>query len=135
LMFKNADTRFDRITRLLQLIQPGRKYSLEDHQRMQHDGYSLRAAADLARFRGWTSPDPDVERARGELAAWDGVYRRESREAALYEAWRGSSEAEGRGGRGGAPVDPSRAEVEARLRTAIQSLTKAQGVDRNQWRW
>ena len=36
-MFKNADTKFERITRLLQLIQPGKKYSLEDHGRMQHD--------------------------------------------------------------------------------------------------
>ena len=76
LMFKTADTRFDRITRLLQLIKPGQKYTLEDHQRMQHDALSLRAAADLPLFKGWTSPDSGVERARADLAAWNAVMDR-----------------------------------------------------------
>ncbi len=95
-MFKNADTRFERITRLLQLIQPGMKFSLEDHRRMQHDAYSLAAAANLELFRGWTSTDPSVERARAMLSRWDATYRRDSAEAALYEAWRAGS-GQGRG--------------------------------------
>jgi penicillin amidase len=130
LMFKNADTQFDRITRLRQLIQPGRQYSLDDHQRMQHDAYSLRAAADLSKFRGWTSADPEVERARAALASWDAVYRRDSPEAALYETWRAASDAAGRG-RAGAPEPP----IEERLRSAVRSLTTAQGTDRTEWRW
>jgi penicillin amidase len=133
IMFKTADVRFARITRLLQMIQPGRKYSLEDHQRMQHDAYSLRAAADLPRFRGWTSEDPEVEQARAEIASWDGVYARESRAAAIYAAWMGASDLGGRG----QPSDhePSRERVEERLRRAIRSLTNTQGADRSQWRW
>jgi penicillin amidase len=130
-MFKNADTRFERITRLLQLFQPGRKLSLEDHARMQHDAYSLRAAGDLQVFKGWTSSDPTIERARVMLEKWDAIYRRQSAEAALYEAWRGG---QGRG-RGASETSRSREGVETRLRQAIDRLTKEQGADWSGWRW
>jgi penicillin G amidase len=137
LMFKSAPTPYDRIVRLLQLIQPGKKYTLEDHAAWQHDAYSLRAAEDLPRFRGWTSTDADAEFARAEIAAWDAVYARNSRAAALYEEWRDAGQS-GRGGRGsgrGQTTELSRDEVEARLKTTVQSLTKSQGADRSQWRW
>jgi penicillin amidase len=139
LMFKGAPTPFDRIVRLLQLIQPGKKYTLEDHARWQHDAYSLRAAEDLAKFRGWTATDPEVERARDEIAGWDAVFSRESRAAAIYEAWRAAGSGgrgRGRGQSGGeAPPQISREQIEARLRTAIESLAKNQGADRSEWRW
>jgi penicillin amidase len=134
-MFKTADTRFDRITRLLQLIQPGRRYSLDDHQRMQNDARSLRAAADVKAFAGWTAGDRDVERARAALARWDAVYRKDSVEAAIYETWRGLGP---RRGRGEAPVSPpptDRASLEANLRKAVDALAKTQGADWKQWRW
>jgi penicillin amidase len=137
LMFKSAPTPYDRIVRLLQLIQPGKKYTLEDHAAWQHDAYSLRAAEDLPRFRGWASTDPAAEFARAEIAAWDAVYARDSRGAALYQAWlnAGSTGRGGRGGGRGQSADLSREQVEARLKTAVESLTKSQGVDRAQWRW
>ena len=150
LMFKTAGTEFERITRLLQLIQPGKKYSLDDHARWQHDAYSLRAAADQPQFRGWTAADPQVEKARAEIAGWDAVYTRNSRAAALYESWRqASSGGGGRGrGRGAAPdpaevsptlkpgVEPSgRDQVEAQLKSALDTLSKSQGTDWSQWRW
>ena len=116
LMFKNADARFDRITRLQQLLNgPPQKLTMKDHERMQHDAYSLRAAADIPLFRGWTSADPEVERMRAAIAGWDGVYTKDSRAAALYEAWR-AAEGGGRG-RGAAPA-PNRDAVEARLKAA-----------------
>ena len=136
-MFKTADTRFDRITRLLQLIQPGRKYSLDDHQRIQHDAQSLRAAADIPLFRGWKSADRGVERARAAIAAWDAAYQKDSLAAAIYETWR-SPDAAGRGaGRGGQQAAPAtdRASLESGLRRAIDSLGKTQGPDWSQWRW
>jgi len=137
LMFKAAPAPFDRILRLLQLIQRGKKYTLDDHARWQHDAYSLRAAADLQAFRGWTSSDPAIEFARAEIAKWDAVYARESRGAAIYEAWRSAGQGGrgGRGGRGATPADPTREPVEARLKAAVASLTKSQGADRSQWRW
>ena len=101
---------------------------------MQHDGFSLRAAADAPLFSGWTAIDPDVERARAEIAAWDHVYTRESRAAALYETWRTAGEGGRRGGRGSVAT-PGREDVEARLRVALGTLTATQGPDRAGWRW
>lgn len=142
LMFKAAPTPFDRIDRLLQLIRPGRKYTLEDHARWQHDALSLRAQADLPRFRGWTAEDPAVEQARAEIAAWNAVYERDSRAAALYEAWRSPSAGGGRGGGSGAEpaqgapaAEAGAASVENRLKAAVEALKKTQGPDRSQWRW
>lgn len=133
-MFKTADTRFDRITRLLQLIQPGRKYSLDDHQRLQHDAYSLRAASELKLFAGWTSRDTLVERARKMLAEWDGVFTKASAEAALYETWRRLAD-RGERGRAQDRRSPTSVSPEAGLRQAIAALTKTQGRDWRQWRW
>lgn len=134
LMFKSADTRFERITRLLQMIRPGTKYTLEDHTRMQHDAYSLRAAADLAAFKGWRSSDPAAERARAMLEKWDAVYGRDSTPAAIYEAWR-AADPQGRAGRASAPEILPRDVVESRLKRAVELLTAAQGKDWSQWRW
>ena len=143
LMFKPAPTPFERITRLRQLIQPGQKYTLDDHARWQHDALSLRAAADLPQFRGWKSQDPEVEQARAEIASWDAVYARDSRAAALYESWRSADTAgRGRGERGGRgqtggpeATEATREQVEARLKVAVELLRKSQGPDRSQWRW
>ena len=133
-MFKSADTRFDRITRLLQLIQPGRKYSLDEHQRMQNDAYSLRAASDRKLFTAWTSRDSRVERARKMLAEWDAVYTKGSSAAAIYETWRRIADGPGRGRaqerRASSPVS-----IETGLRQALDALTKSQGADWSQWRW
>ena len=139
-MFKTAGTQFERITRLLQIFQPGKKLTLEEHGRIQHDALSLRAAADLKTFSGWTSSDQAVERARQMLEKWDAVYARNSAAAALYEAWRspGGQGRGGRGGRGAATADdgpPTRDSVEARLKQAVERLTKEQGSDWSQWRW
>lgn len=134
LMFKTADTRFERITRLLQLIRPGRKYTVDDHQRLQQDAYSLRAADDLDAFAGWTAKDAQVERGRAMLTRWDAVYTKDSAAAALYETWRHPA---GRGGRGQPAEQPAgdRASLEAGLRRAIDALTKTQGADWSKWRW
>jgi penicillin amidase len=122
-MFKAADTRFERITRLLQLIGRGRKYSLDDHQRMQNDAYSLRAASDVKLFSGWSARVPLVERARKMLAAWDAVYTKASAEAAIYEAWRRL------------PQGGQKPSIEDGLRQAIDSLIMSQGADWKEWRW
>jgi penicillin amidase len=131
-MFKDADTRFDRITRLRQLLVRGRTYSLEDHQRMQHDALSLRAAASLPLFRNWTSRDPEVEQARALIGSWDAVYRRDSPAAAIYEtlaAVNVRSLADG-------PPGPERyASIERGLRAAIDRLKGSQGSDWKSWRW
>ena len=122
LMFKTADTRFERITRLKQIFDgPPEKLTIEDHKRMQHDALSLRAVADLPLFRGWTADDPAVERIRAEIAAWDGVYTRDSRAAALYESSRAPADGGGRGRGGVAPPIATRDEAEKRIRGMVQT--------------
>jgi len=134
LMFKTTNNlEFERITRLRQLIVPGRKLSIDDHKRIQHDSYSLRGAADQPAFRGWRAADPKVERARAMVAEWDLMLERESAAAAVYETWR-------------AVADPKvldykqhpadrRPLMEAGLAKAVEKLTADQGADPETWRW
>ena len=133
LMFKTADTRFDRITRLLQLFKAGRRYTIEDHKRMQHDAYSLRAAADIPLFQGWRAADSQVERARALIAGWNATYDRKSAAAALYETI-ATNAARGVLGQTAAP-ERRREALEAALRRAIATLTESQGSDWSKWRW
>ena len=57
---------------------PEQKFSIEDHERMQHDAYSLRAERDQPLFRGWKSQDPDVEKARAMIEGWDKVLTKDT---------------------------------------------------------
>ena len=134
IMFKSsANLEFERIARLLELLQPGKTYTLDDHRRMQLDALSLRARSELPLFRGWTSADVEVERARQELAAWDAVMARDSRAAAVYSAWRTASSPSERDGTRSSEM--RKAEHEASLTRAIADLRKTQGDDWQQWRW
>jgi penicillin amidase len=132
-MFKNADTRFERITRLQQLLTPGTKYTIDDHKRMQHDAHSLRAASDLSLFHGWTARDPEVERTRALLASWDAIYTTDSAAAAIYETARTAA------GQGGLPrrdtPDERKGVLEPLLRKALDSLAHSQGAAPATWRW
>src|SRR5678815_111882 len=121
LMFKNADTRFERITRLRQMLDGApQKLTLDDHRRMQHDAYSLRAAADLPKFRGWTAADPEVEKARAAIAAWDGVYAKDSVAATLFNALT-VRPTQREAAREALPVNPTQAQIEERLAAIVKS--------------
>ena len=60
---------FARITRIRQMLDPDRKYSVDDFKKMQLDGYSLQAASDIPAFQGWTAQDAGAERARAMIAS------------------------------------------------------------------
>ena len=137
-MFKSPETGVERIARLLQVLTPARAFTLEDHRKLQTDALSLRAVNELKQFRGWTSSNPDVERARATLAAWDGVLSRDSAAAAIHDAVR--TPAGGRGNADAEPADPQPARggveaIEARLAAAIKRLSESQGADASKWRW
>jgi len=133
LMFKDADTRFQRITRLLQVLTPGKKFSLEDHQRLQHDALSLQAVADQPLFQGWTAQDREIERARAMLAQWDNVLRRDSAAGAIYETWR---ELAGRRALDATAARDARQSIlEKSLRQTVDKLAADQGADWSTWRW
>jgi penicillin amidase len=132
-MYKDADVRHERITRLRQLLAPGRRFTLDDHRRMQLDALSLSAVEQLALFRGWTSSDTVAEQARAALAAWDGVYRRDAPEPAIYETWHavvGSARLAAR-----ITQDPTKAALAESLRLTIERLRAIQGPDQTRWRW
>jgi len=133
LMFKRQTEGFERIDRLLQMVRPGRQYTLDDHQRMQLDALSLRAQAEVPLFRGWTATSPEIERARASIAGWDAVLGRESAAAALYSAWRSNSSVDERDA--SRPAADRRAAHEASLARAIAELTGEQGSDWSGWRW
>jgi penicillin amidase len=134
IMFKTTNgVEFERIARLRQLIQTGKKYTLDDHRRMQLDAVSLRAKSEVALFTGWTSADQAVERARQIVAAWDGALAKDSAAAALHDAWRAASSVPERDAT--APVATRQPMHEASLRRAIDTLTKTQGADWSGWRW
>jgi penicillin amidase len=132
---QGSSARFSRLAKVLS-GDPG--FTVEDSQRLQHDAYSATAAADLDRFRDWTASDPGLEQFRQELADWDGVYRRESRAAAIYNyARRGGGGRAGRGGAGGGGRQgaSAAADAEAALAAGVERLREVQGDDPAAWRW
>ena len=135
-MFKTTNgVQFERITRLMQVIKPGRIFSMEDSKALQHDVYSLRGAADQAAFRGWRSNDPNVERARDMIAKWDAMLVRDSVPAAIYITWRRTVDQGSRGGQAASADATEPARVEAGLKKTIDALTAQFGADWNQWRY
>lgn len=125
-----------RIARIHQMLGTGGKFSVADLQAMQHDAYSLRAERDLPLFQGWTSRDPEVEKARAAIAGWDKVLTADTMAGALYVRWTGSES--GRAfdrGPGAVPAAKRRAAVEAGLRQAIDRLSKDWGSDWTTWRY
>jgi penicillin amidase len=122
-----------RITRLHQILGSGRTFSLEDHKLIQHDAYSLQAAADHPLFQGWTSEDTEVERARALVAGWDAILTVQSLPGAIYAQW--TDEVESAARNASLPTAERRAAVEEGLETAIEALTENLGADWSQWRY
>ncbi len=120
-----------RIKRLHQILGPARTLTVEDHQRIQHDAYSLVAERDLPLFKGWTATDRDAERARALIAAWDGVLTRDTTAGAIFVRWDDAVGNEARTAKGAA----RRALVEAGLVKAVHELNRDLGPDWTGWRY
>jgi penicillin amidase len=130
----SVGVKVSRIARIRQMLNKGTKFSIEDHGRMQHDAYSLRAERDQPLFRGWKSQDPDVDRARALVEGWDKVLSRDTTPGAIYVRWTTTEAA--RGFEAGKAVGVKRqAFVETGLRQALDRLTKDWGSDWSQWRY
>ena len=133
-MFHSArGVEFSRIARLRQLLKSDQKYSIEDHQKIQLDAYSLRGEADIPLFSGWTSEDADVERARDLVDTWDAILAKESAAAAIYYIWR--AEVDRAAYNPETPEDQRRPLVEEGLKKAVDRLIKKLGPDWSQWRY
>jgi penicillin amidase len=123
-----------RIARIRQMLGTGHKFGIEDHERMQHDAYSLRAERDLPLFKGWKSNDADVEKARAMIESWDKVLSRDSTPGAIYVRWTATEAARQRE-TGGVTGAEGQALVEQGLRQALDRITKDWGADSSQWRY
>jgi penicillin amidase len=120
-----------RIARLRQRLGSGAILSVEDHQRIQHDVYSLTAERDIPMFKGWTARNPDAERARAMIAAWDGLLTIETTAGALFVRWRGLVDRAAWTAR-----DRERhALIEAGLVKAVERLSGEFGMDWAAWRY
>ena len=131
LFFKQGpqDARYRRVA---QELSAGRRMTIADHQRLQHDAYNADGAADARYFRGWMSDDAAIERARQALAEWDGQHRRDSYAAALYRFVAGGVSTEWGDD---VPVAARKSVLEPWIRKAVDSLRTRLGDDPTEWRW
>ena len=120
-----------RITRLHQILGSGKRFSVEDHQAIQLDAVSLRAKADIASFKGWTSEVPEVERARALITGWDGVLNRESTAGAIYVMWNDLSNSAARDH--ATSTAERQALVEEGLKQTVAALMEDWGADWSEW--
>lgn len=124
---------YSRFERLDDVLSDSSGFSVEANIRLQLDAYHVEAAEAAPLFVGWSSEDPEVERARQLLSGWDHVFAEESAAAALYFTWSRMLER----------VDPEatvadgvpRGAVENALRIAIDSLSQEQGSSPDGWQW
>jgi penicillin G amidase len=123
-----------RIARIRQMLGTGQKFGIEDHERMQHDAYSLRAERDHRLFKGWRSKDAEVETARAMIEGWNKILTKDSAPAAIYVRWTGTEAARQRETRRVTEAN-EQALVETGLRQVLDRLTKDWGADWSQWRY
>jgi penicillin amidase len=136
-VFYNTSTDVDvaRITRITQMIEQGKgkKFTVADMERMQHDAYSLRAERDLPLFKGWTGKTAEVEKARAAIEAWDRVLTKDTMAGAIYVRW--STSDGGRKALEEKDAAARQAAVEQGLVQAIERASKDWGGDWTQWRY
>ena len=121
-----------RIARLHQILSSGEKFTLEQHTAIQHDNYLLAAERDIPSFQGWTAEDPDVEWARGQIAAWDGELTADSTAGALYVRWESAVDEAALDT--SVPLAQRRPLIVSGLKAALERLTEELGPDRSDWR-
>jgi penicillin G amidase len=110
------------------------KFTIADSQALQHDAYQLQASYEIDLFKGWTSSDPEVEKARKMVAGWGAVLDKNSAAAAIYSTWR-QNNADPKAYDFYRPLEERRPLVEAGLVKALAKLKETQGPDMNTWRW
>ncbi|MAG71743.1 MAG: penicillin acylase family protein [Acidobacteria bacterium] len=76
-----------RAVRVNEVLRSGRRHTIVDMMRLQHDELSVPARNLVAFLDGVALASPTTEDARRRLLAWDAVLDRDSVEAAVYVAW------------------------------------------------
>jgi penicillin amidase len=134
---RGADGPAARVTRIKQdldqQIASGKKFTIEDMERIQQDDHSLRADIDAPLFKGWTAKDPNAEKARAAIEGWDHNLTADTVPGAMYVRWATSES-----GVKAAAAKPGAAQhalVEQGLLEALDQMTKDWGPDQAQWRY
>ncbi len=130
LFFKTAGP-FARFARVREVLDAGSDFTLEDSRALQQDAYSAAAARHATLFAGWTATDPELEPRRVELAAWNGVFDRSSRAAAVY----GRLDGDALDRLTETPGDDPVPALEALLSVALEEVARELGDDPAEWRW
>ena len=137
-VFYNVSTDVDvsRIARIRQMldkqIASGRKFTIDDMERMQQDAYSLRAERDAPLFKGWKASNPEAEKARAMIEGWDHVLSQDTVPGAIYVRW--STSDAGRKAVAAHGTEQQKLTEEG-LSQAIARATKDWGADWTQWRY
>ncbi|HTS65455.1 MAG TPA: penicillin acylase family protein [Candidatus Acidoferrales bacterium] len=116
----------NRIDRIREMLQAGKKFDIADFVAMQQDVVSLAAKQFQKRIAAWTP----AAGARGaefvaEIKAWDCALRLDSRPALIYEIW-SSLLPQG---------DIAPAQLQQALETALDRAADQQGKDPAAWQW
>ncbi|MGE0449838.1 MAG: penicillin acylase family protein [Vicinamibacterales bacterium] len=127
------DVDVSRIARIRQMLDKGGPFSIEDLKRMHHDAYSLRAEKDQPLFKGWTSKNADVEKARAMIEGWDRILTKETTPGAIWVRWAGTDA--GSKAEKAKPGAERQQLVEKGLEQALERLNKDWGADWSQWRY
>ena len=126
-----------RITRIHQdldkQIADGKKFTIEDMERIQQDDYSLHAERDAPLFKGWTAKDPAAEKARAMIAGWDHILTADTVPGAIYVRWTTTEAGQKAVATQAGPQQ--QALVEQGLTEAMDRMTKDWGADQTQWRY
>jgi penicillin amidase len=134
---RGSDGPAARVTRIRQdldaQIASGKKFTIEDMERIQQDNYSLRAAQDEPIFKGWTAKDPAAEKARAMIEGWDHILTADTVPGAIYVRWATSED--GEKAVAAKPGPAQHALAEQGLMEAMDKMTKDWGADQTQWRY
>lgn len=133
-----------RVNRVREMLAAGKKFSIEDFERMQQDVTSLPARRFQQVLKEW-HPAPGTRAAAivAELLQWDAVLRADSRPALIYEMWMSRLPA-ALFGENSAPdlerllrtleTHPNAAALQKSLDSALQELDRQYGAPAN-WQW
>ena len=127
-----------RVERIREMLSAGRKFDIQDFERMQQDVASAPARRFQQDLRNWR-PEPGSRAARAvdDILNWDAVLRADSRPALIYEVWMSklSAAAGGRGGRGNPDAEPTAAALQKSLDDALDQIEQQFGSDPAGWQW
>ncbi len=135
-----------RYQRIASVLSGGRKFSIEDFQRLQQDVVSVPARRFQAVLRRWKNPPAEAGKLVRRVLDWDASLTADSVPAAIYEVWMAKLPKAVFGPELSQKVDismllktletrPDRDALLRALNEAVDELTRRLGADRSNWRW